>query len=319
MVTTGAAIDARRPTPGSSLLSRAIRPLFAKQLEKRPREGADLDLARDVLDSMGSRMRPPRGTALADVTVVGVPCEWITPPTADDTSCILYLHGGGYVLGSRHSHRGLAGHLANAVGARALLAEYRLAPEHPFPAALDDAVAVYRALLEDFDHRSIVISGDSAGGGLALSTAMRIRDEGLPSPAGVALISPWTDLAGTGESLVTNADVEIMLDPTRVTEVAELYHPGTGADHPYVSPLYGDYAGLPPLLIQVGDEEVLLSDATRVAERAEAAGVAVALRVWPRMWHVWHMFTPWMPDARRAVNEYARWAIGVISAGAPRR
>lgn len=305
----------RTLSPGSSLLSRAIRPIFAKQLEKRPKEGANLDLAREVLDSMGSRMRPPPGTTLADETIAGVPCERISPPTADDTTCILYLHGGGYLLGSRHSHRGLAGHLANAVGAQAVLAEYRLAPEHPFPAGLDDAVSVYQALLEEFDHRSILISGDSAGGGLSLATVMRLRDEDLPLPAGVALISPWTDLAGTGESLVTNAEVEIMLDPDRITEIADLYHPGTNAEFPYVSPLYGDFTGLPPLLIQVGDEEILLSDSIRVAERAEAAGVAVALRVWPRMWHVWHMFTPWMPDARRAVNEYARWALGVIGRG----
>ncbi len=296
----------------ASAASRAIRPVFRWQLAKRPREEGDLEGAREVLDAMGGRMRPPLGTALTSESIAGVPCERIVPPTADDSTCILYLHGGGYLLGSRVSHRGLAGHLAHAVGAEAILAEYRLAPEHPFPAGLDDAVAVYRGLLEEFDHGSIILSGDSAGGGLALATALRLRDEGAPLPAGVAVISPWTDLAATGETLVSNAEVEIMLDPARIAEVAELYHVGTPADDPYVSPLYAAFAGLPPLLIQVGDEEVLLSDSVRVAERATAAGVDVALRVWPGMWHVWHMFAPWMPDARRAVNEYARWAMAVL-------
>lgn len=296
-----------------SQMSRVIRPLFQRQLAARPREAADLEAAREVLDTMGARMRPPRGTRLLDQHVAGVPCEMIIPPTADDTTCIVYLHGGGYLLGSRRSHRGLAAHLANAAGARAVLVEYRLAPEHPFPAALDDAVAVYRELLETFDHRSMVISGDSAGGGLALAVGLRLRDEGAPLPAGIAVISPWADLEGTGASLVTNAESEIMLDPGRITEVAGLYHPGTPADDPYVSPLHGDFPGLPPLLIQVGGDEILLSDSERVAARARASGVEVAVRVWPGMWHVWHMFAPWMPDARRAVNEYARWVMGVVA------
>ncbi len=303
-----------QPIGRPSAVSTMIRPIFRRELAKRPREADELEGAREVLDAMGSRMHPPRGTAFLDAPMAGVPCERILPPTADDETCILYLHGGGYLLGSRRSHRGLAAHLANATGAQAVLAEYRLAPEHPFPAGLDDAVAVYLALLDEFDHRSIVISGDSAGGGLSLALGLRLKDEGLPLPAGIAVISPWTDLAGTGETLVTNAEVEIMLDPTRITEVAQLYHPGTAVDHPYVSPLFGDYGGFPPLLLQVGGEEVLLSDSVRVAERAAAVEVEVTLRVWPRMWHVWHMFAPWMPDARRAVNEYARWVIGVAAA-----
>lgn len=302
------------PAPSSSrpsLASGLIRPLLKREFANRPRELKDLQAAREKIDELGGKMRLPRGTVALDESIAGVPCERIIPHTADDETCILYLHGGAYLLGSRHSHRGLTAHLAHATGAQAVLVEYRLAPEHPFPAGLDDAVAVYRALLDEFDPASILISGDSAGGGLALATTLRLKDEGIPLPRGVAVISPWTDLAGTGESLVTNAEVEIMLDPTRIREIADLYHPDADAEHPYVSPLFGDYAGFPPLLIQVGSDEVLLSDAERVAARAAAAGANVVLRVWPGMWHVWHMLAPWMSDARRAVNEYARWAMTV--------
>ncbi|NND85626.1 MAG: alpha/beta hydrolase [Acidimicrobiia bacterium] len=252
------------------------------------------------------------GRRFVDEPTAGVPCERIIPATADPERCILYLHGGAYLLGSRRSHRGLAAHLAHATGVEALLADYRLAPEAPFPAAIDDAMAVYRSLLDHHDPASLLVAGDSAGGGLALALGIRLRDEGLPLPAGIAGISPWTDLAGTGPSLETNRHTELMLDPDRIPEIADYYHPDHPAEHPWVSPLYGDHTGLPPTLLQVGGEEILLSDATRFAERATDAGVDVALRIWPGMFHVWHMVAPLMPESRRAINEFARWALGVL-------
>lgn len=299
-----------------SLVARVVKPLVRARMARRPLpvgdDGAVLAAARRALDDIGARMLRPPGVRFVDAPTGGVPCERISPTTADPDRCILYLHGGAYLLGSRRSHRGLAAHLAHACGTEALLAEYRLAPEHPFPAAIDDALSVYRSLLECHEPRSLLVAGDSAGGGLALALGLRLRDEGLPLPAGIAAISPWTDLAGTGPSLEGNRATELMLDPDRIPEIADHYHPHHPPDHPWISPLYGDPAGLPPILLQVGGEEILLSDATRFAERAEEAGVDVALRVWPGMFHVWHMVAPVLPESRRAINEVARWALSVL-------
>ena len=298
-----------------SLVARVVKPVVRARMARRtaPQDDeAALRLARESLDEIGGRMVPPPGVRFIDEPTVGVPCERIIPTTADPSRCILYLHGGAYLLGSRESHRGLAAHLAHAVGTEALLAEYRLAPEHPFPAAIDDAAEVYRSLLEHHDPGSLLIAGDSAGGGLALALGVRLRDEGLPLPAGIAGISPWTDLAGTGASLESNREVELMLDPDRIPEIADYYHPDHPAQHPWVSPLYADLSGLPPLLLQVGGEEILLDDSTRFAASAEAAGVDVSVRVWPGMFHVWHMVAPVMPESRRAINEFARWGMRVL-------
>ncbi|UCG40999.1 MAG: alpha/beta hydrolase [Acidimicrobiia bacterium] len=298
-----------------SLVARAVKPLVRARMERRPRDGDDeaaLLAARAALDEICGRMVPPPGVRFIDEPTAGVPCERIIPTTADSSRCILYLHGGAYMLGSRVSHRGLAAHLAHAVGVEALLAEYRLAPEHAFPAAIDDALAVYESLLERHDPGSLLVAGDSAGGGLAIALGVRLRDEGLPLPAGIAGISPWTDLAGTGPSLDGNRATELMLDPDRIPEIADYYHPDHPAEHPWVSPLYADLAGLPPLLLQVGDEEILLDDSTRLASNAEALGLDVSLRVWPAMFHVWHMLAPVMPESRRAINEFARWGMRVL-------
>ena len=298
-----------------SLVAAAVKPLVRARMARRPNDGHDeaaLIAARAALDEICGRMIPPPGARFIDEPTAGVPCERIIPTTADASRCILYLHGGAYMLGSRVSHRGLAAHLAHAIGAEALLAEYRLAPEHPFPAAIDDALTVYRALLDHHDPGSLLIVGDSAGGGLALALGVRLRDEGLPMPAGIGGISPWTDLAGTGPSLEMNRDVELILNPDRIPEIADYYHPDHPAEHPWISPLYAELEGLPPLLLQVGGEEILLSDSTRFADRAEDAGVDVSLRVWPGMFHVWHMLAPLMPESRRAINEFARWAIRVL-------
>jgi acetyl esterase/lipase len=192
-------------------------------------------------------------------------------------------------------------HLCQGAGCRALAVDYRLAPEHPFPAGLEDCLAVYHWLLEDgFSSQDIVIAGDSAGANLTLSTLISLRDAGDPLPAAAVCISPMTDLAGTGESFRTNRD------PTLTTgfALAMVQHYAGGQDlhQPLLSPHYADLRGLPPLLIQVGEVEILLSDATRLAEKARRDGVDISLVVWPNMWHVWHFFVPSLPEARRAVN-----------------
>jgi acetyl esterase/lipase len=256
---------------------------------------------------MGDRLRVPEGTKIEEIEIAGLPAEWITPPDYDDR-IILYLHGGAYTVGSCASHRGLVGHIAQAGRARLLLPEYRLAPEHPFPAALDDAVKVYRALLDEgMTPESLVLAGDSAGGGLTLSTLVALRDQGDPLPAAAVLISPWTDLAASGESIQSRAAKDPWLRADRVAQTAAHYHAHVDPRDPRVSPLYADLHGLPPLLIQVGDHEILLCDSTRLAERAEDAGVDVTLEVWEGMWHVWHIMVGWMPESQIAIDRIGRF------------
>ena len=221
---------------------------------------------------------------------------------------ILYCHGGGYYFCSPASHRALVFALAARSGARTFSLDYRLAPEHPFPAALDDALAAYRALLaEGTPADSIVIAGDSAGGGLALATLVALRDAGDPLPAAGVLFSPWTDLAATGGTLESNDGVDPMFCGASIGRAAQFYIGGADPTHPHLSPLYADLSGLPPLLIQAGSTEVLLDDARRVAQRAQAAGVPVECEIWPNMPHVWPLWTPFVPEAKRAIEGAARF------------
>jgi epsilon-lactone hydrolase len=279
-----------------ALLRSQIAPLF--------KGAASLSALRGFLETMGAQTLPPPGTVVERVMVGAIPGEWVGAPSADAGRVILYLHGGAYCLGSCNTHRGLAGHLSSASGARALLLEYRLAPEHPFPAALDDAVAAYRWLGKSgVDPRRVIIAGDSAGGGLTLATLIALRDAGDPLPAGAVLLSPWTDLAATGESYVTRADADPMLSQSGMPGLVNMYIGDRDPKTPLASPLYAELRGLPPLLVHVGDDELLLDDATRVAERARAAGVEVTLEVWDAMWHVFHQAVPHVPEAREAVEK----------------
>ncbi len=216
---------------------------------------------------------------------------------------VLYLHGGAYVAGSTSLYRDFIWRIADATQARVLCINYRVAPEHPFPAAVDDAVAAYRWLLaQGADPQRMSVMGDSAGGGLALALLLRLRDEGVPLPAAAVAMSPWTDLAMAGESYRRFAKADPMLSVVPAQAFARCYLAGGDARQPYASPVYGDPRGLPPTLIQVGSDEILLDDATVMAERMRAAGCAVELEVWPRMPHAWHVHARVMPEARRAVK-----------------
>ena len=216
--------------------------------------------------------------------------EWIRPKKADPHRVILYFHGGGYCMGSRATHRWVAVQLCESAEARGLSVDYRLAPEHPFPAALDDAVSAYRWLLsQGISPDSIVLAGDGAGGGLALSTAMALRDGGAPLPKALVLLSPWTDLALTGWSLLSNADKDVALRWQTLAVSARHYLKHTLPTHPFASPYFGRFDGLPPMLIQAGSDELLRDDATRVAEKAEAAGVDVNCEIWERMSHLFQL------------------------------
>jgi monoterpene epsilon-lactone hydrolase len=250
----------------------------------------------------------PADVAIEVVTAAERPAEWLRPPGARTDAAVLYLHGGGYVIGSPRSHRHLAAAIAGAAGTPSLLVDYRLAPEHPFPAALDDALAAYEWLLaRGIAPEQVVVAGDSAGGGLTVATLLALRDRGLPRPGGGVCISPWVDLACSGATYVTRKDADPIVTRESVTMMAQAYA-GTGDfKAPLLSPLYADLRGLPPLLVQVGSDEVLLDDALGLGERARAAGVDVAVEEWPAMIHVWHWFLPMLDEAQRAVDGIGRF------------
>jgi acetyl esterase/lipase len=245
---------------------------------------------------------PPRGIAIASTLVADVPAEWLTPARSASPSVILYVHGGGWTLGLHNLERRMLARMCQGAGVRALAVHYRLAPEQPFPAALEDCLAVYRWLSRSgISPLDIAVVGTSAGGNLVLATLMSLRDAGDPLPGAAVCISPMTDLAGTGESFHNDQDpalrAEFALSMAR-------YYAGTRDRRlPLCSPYCADLRGLPPLLIHVGGDEILLSDAMRLRDAARSAGVDVTLVVWPRMWHGWHMFAPYLPEARQAVND----------------
>ena len=245
---------------------------------------------------------PPADVDEREGELGSVPALYVGTPRSRPERHVLYLHGGGYVTGSPDLYRHLLWRFAEAAGARVAAIAYRLAPEHPFPAAVDDAVAAWRGLLaEGTDPRRAAFIGDSAGGGLALALALAARDRGIPLPGAIVLMSPWTDLALTGQSLRANAAADPMMNADDVPQLAARYLAGADPRNPYASPLYGDPTGLPPTLIQVGSDEILRDESVRMAARLRDAGCAVELEIWPRMPHVWHGFVSVMPEAQRAI------------------
>ena len=234
----------------------------------------------------------------------GVPAEWIER-TESNLGVILYLHGGAYALGSITGHREWTARLAQATRMRCLALNYRLAPEHPFPAALEDAIASYHWLLaQGVEPSDIIIAGDSAGGGLALSTLVKLRDAGEQLPAGAVCLSPWTDLVLTGASIHSKAKADFILNRDSLQKYAGYYAAQHHVANPWISPLYADLTGFPPLLIQAGSDEILLNDATRLAEKARAVGVDVHLEIWDEMFHVFQLFS-FLPETKQAVSQIA--------------
>jgi monoterpene epsilon-lactone hydrolase len=264
----------------------------------------DIAQSRQQTHRVPFRAKLPPGWRIRAVDASPLKGEWIEPGKATTDRCILYLHGGAYIAMSPVTHRSLTSRLASWSGARLFALDYRLAPEHRFPAALDDAVAAYRALIAAGTASSrIVVAGDSAGGGLTLALLLALRDAGDDLPAAAVLFSPWTDLAATGGSIVENDEADPLFHGAWVARQARHYLGQTPATNPLASPVYGDLTGLPPLLIQVGDCEVLLDDSRRVAENAKRVGVPVTLRVWHGVTHGWQIFAPILPEGRDALRE----------------
>lgn len=276
------------------------------------------------LDSMRAATResqfpPPPNTRFVPTVANGVPCEWVLAPGSDPARRLLYLHGGGYVLGTVESYRDLAGRIAAATGCSVLNADYRLAPEHPFPAAVDDGLAALRWMRTNGPSgagaaATTWVAGDSAGGGLTLAVLMAARNHGDPAPTGGITLSAWTDLAITGASVTELAEIDPVMGGKVAPEAAQAYLGTADPKDPLASPLYGDYRGLPPLLMQVGGIEVLLDDTRRVAARAEEAGVDVTVEVWPGMVHVWHLYAEILPEARQAIDHIGDYVKGRVPA-----
>jgi len=260
------------------------------------------ELLRERFDKLADFLPSPDDLQSEKVTANGVSGEFISAPGADAARCIYYLHGGGYVIGSVNTHKVLAYDLSKASGARVLSMDYRLAPEHPFPAGLEDAVAGYQWLLESgVKPEHVAIAGDSAGGGLTVATLLALRDRGIALPAAAVCFSPWVDLLGEGESMTSRAEVDPMVQKEALLWYTDLYMAGGDPKDPLASPLYADLSGLPPTLIQVGDAETLLDDSTRLEAKMKATGVSVELEVWDRMIHVWQLFAPILSEGREAV------------------
>ncbi|MEM9293188.1 MAG: alpha/beta hydrolase [Acidobacteriota bacterium] len=247
---------------------------------------------------------PPQGGVLRSAAEVGgVPCEWARPAVAG-RGVVIYFHGGGYVSGSVATHRDLVCRLAKSAEFPVLSVGYRLAPEHPYPAALEDARAVYTALLaQGRSPQQIVLAGDSAGAGLCLALLMNLRDRGEPLPAGAALLSPWVDLTHSGPSIESRRALDPVLQPRLLRDVADAYLQGDDPRQPSVSPLFGSFEGLPPLEILVGTREILLDDARRVAAAAYQAGIDVRLEIWRHQVHVWPLFASLIEEGQEAIEQ----------------
>ncbi len=281
-------------------------PQLQQTLDMFKEMGAKMAEAKDInaMRAIMIEAQAPAGVTCTPVEAGGVSAEWSVADGADQDKVILYVHGGGYVMGSAGSHRDMTGRLSQAAGARVLSLNYRLAPEHPFPAPVDDAVAAYRWLLgQGIQASNMAIAGDSAGGGLALAALIAIRDAGEPVPAAGIGISPWVDMEGMGESMTTRAAVDPVVQKEGLLGMAKIYLGGADPKNPLAAPLHANLAGLPPLLIQVGDAETLLDDATRITERARKADVDVTLKIWDEMPHVWHLFAPILPEGQQAIEE----------------
>jgi len=270
-------------------------------IASRPRV-ADIAQRRRDIDARGRQFGTPADVTVEKVSAGGVPSEWTSTPGADRSSAVLYLHGGGYVIGSLDSHRHMVAEVGRACGARALSLGYRLAPEHPFPAPVEDSLAAYKFLLDSgIRPGRIAIAGDSAGGGLVVAAMLAIRGAGLPQPGCGWCISPWVDMLISGASMVDNATRDPSVQKPGILDMAGMYLGGADPRSPLASPVYGDLHGLPPLLIQVGAVETLLDDSLALARVAGMADVYVDLQVWPEMIHVWHLYFPQLAAGRRAI------------------
>ena len=283
-----------------------------KAIKKTFQSGGDgVEVWRKGLNTITAALMLPEDVKAEPVDIEGVPAKWISTPETIQDKLLFFLHGGGHVSGSIKTHQDFAARLSRVSKARVILIDYRLAPEHPFPAGLEDAVKAYKWLIEDekINPKNLIIGGDSAGGNLTLTTLLKLRELNIDLPIAAILMSPWTDLVGTGESMKTKVEVDPFISPEAGELFAKLYAGKNDRTNPLISPLYGDLKGLPPLFIQVGTAEVLLDDSIRLAERAKAAGVEVELDVWEDMIHDFAMFAAVVPESQQGIENIGKFLL----------
>ena len=286
-----------------SLSARATRPIV-KTIGKRLAAADTPGRLRDEYVLATKLLVPSLGTRRKESRLNGIRTVRVSTGEADATGRgILMFHGGGYVFGSPSRYANLGGRYAKAAAAPVYIPEYRLAPDHPFPAAAEDGLKAYKALLELHPNGKIAVTGDSAGGGLSVATLQAARAEGLPMPSSLVLLSPWLDVSGASESMQTNRNSEILILPETISRCAKWYAGGHDATDPDMSPIYGSLAGFPPTLVQVSDNEMLYNDSTRFATKAHEEGVEVHLVTEPDMWHVWQLMSPLVREARQAIAQ----------------
>jgi monoterpene epsilon-lactone hydrolase len=261
--------------------------------------------SRKSLELLASLVKLPKDVKIDNVNIEGMDAVWISVPESETDKIVLYLHGGGYMQGSLTSHQDLAARISRAAQAKVLVVDYRLAPEHPFPAAIEDSVKSYKWLIgnQKIPPNKIVIAGDSAGGGLTLVTLIKLRDDKISLPAAGICLSPWTDLALTGNSLIRNAKIDPFLKFYDLVFMAELYVGDNDPENPYISPLYAELHNLPSILIHVGTAEIIEDDSIRFAEKAKEAGVDVTIEVFDDMIHVFQAFSEWASEGQEAIEK----------------
>ncbi|MDP4146449.1 MAG: alpha/beta hydrolase [Bacillota bacterium] len=291
-----------KPSTRSRVIKRIIR------LGSRMTRNKSLEEARTVWESFAGGRKVPLGFEVNSIDIDGVECEWIIPKADKGEKTLIYLHGGGYVTGTLSTARGFAIQVSKYTSQRVLTVGYRLAPENPFPAALEDSLAVYHSFIQQVvNANDIVLIGDSAGGGLALATVLSLKENGEALPGAVVCISPWTDLAATGESNTKNAKIDPIFGQVEYLIKPENYADTESLFNPLISPLYGDYSDFPPLLIHVGTDEVILDDSIRLAEKAREAGVKVSLKVWRGMWHVFTTQNDILTEGKQSLKEISEF------------
>ena len=280
----------------------------------RPWEQTTQEL-RDGWEAQRMMLPIPPDVTTEPVDAGGAEAEWVSVPESEASRVLLYLHGGGFVIGSLNTHRDVVQRLCRATGARALSVDYRRAPENQFPAAIDDARSAYRWLVDSgTEPKNIVFAGDSAGGGLSVALAIAARDAGQPLPSAIVAMSPWVDMEASGDSMITNEATDPTIRKEWLLRCAADYLGDRDRRNPLASPLYADLSGLPPMLIQVGASETLLDDSRRLADKAKAAGVDVTLEVWDEMIHLWQLLAALVPEGQQAIDRIGEWVRGKVGA-----
>ena len=298
----------------SSIRANIVRSISGAYMQRVDVAKFDVRKVRRLWDYLGGLMLTAFGVDKVRDEINGLYAEWLTPQERMDGKLLLYLHGGGYVVGGCDMHRQMVSHIARAGHIQALLPEYRLSPESKYPAAIEDAVGIYRTLLaRGTKAEDMVIAGDSAGGGLAVATLLSLRDAGDPLPAAAILLSPFLDATASGESMQSRAQQDPWFRAQDISLIADYYCEPQQRRDPLVSPIFADVGGLPSLYIQVGDDEILLSDSERFAQKIAAAGGEIDLEIWPEMWHVFQMFVGKMPESGRAINKIGNFIRGLFA------